>query len=44
MTAEALARWIAHPEAFKPGVEMPGYDHLDEAELMALARWLEGLK
>ena len=44
MTAEALADWIAHPEAFKPGVEMPGFDHMDEAELTTLARWLEGLK
>ena len=44
MTAEALADWIAHPEAFKPGVEMPDYDHLEKAELMTLARWLEGLK
>ncbi|EYD75282.1 Cytochrome c oxidase polypeptide II [Rubellimicrobium mesophilum DSM 19309] len=44
MTAEALADWIAHPEAFKPGVEMPGYNHMDEAELLTLATWLEGLK
>lgn len=44
MTADALAEWIAHPEAFKPGVEMPGYDHMEEAELMTLATWLEGLE
>jgi cytochrome c oxidase subunit II len=44
MTAEALAEWIAHPDAFKPGVEMPGYDHMAEDELMTLARWLEGLE
>jgi cytochrome c oxidase subunit 2 len=44
MTAEALAQWIAHPEAFKPGVEMPAYDHMDEDDLMTLAEWLEGLE
>ena len=44
MTAEALAQWIAQPEAFKPGAEMPAYDHMDEDDLMTLARWLEGLE
>ena len=44
MTVDALVDWIAHPEAFKPGVEMPGYDHMEEAELRTLAAWLEGLE
>jgi cytochrome c oxidase subunit 2 len=44
MTAEALARWIARPESFKPGVEMPAYDHMDANDLMTLAQWLEGLE
>ncbi|RVV96787.1 c-type cytochrome [Mesobaculum littorinae] len=44
MTSDALVDWIADPEAFKPGVEMPGYDHLPQEDMMALARWLEGLK
>lgn len=44
MTPEAIARWIAHPDAFKPGVEMPGYDHMSEADLMTLATWLAGLE
>lgn len=44
MTTEALQEWIADPERFKPGVEMPGYDHLTETERAALATYLMGLK
>ena len=44
MTVEALADWIRHPDEFNPGVEMPDYDHMDEADLTTLATWLEGLK
>ena len=42
--ARALRRWIAHTEEIKPGVSMPSYDHLDEAELVALSAYLEGLR
>ncbi len=44
VTVEAIARWVRDPEAFKPGVQMPGYDHLSNPDLQALAVWLEGLK
>nr|WP_246045305.1 cytochrome c oxidase subunit II [Rubellimicrobium roseum] len=44
MTADALTDWIRDPAAFKPGVEMPGYDHMDPDELATLALWLEGLR
>lgn len=43
MEAEALRNWIATPARFKPGVEMPGYNHLSEADLDALAAYLMGL-
>ncbi|ETX30396.1 cytochrome c oxidase subunit II [Roseivivax isoporae] len=43
MTAEALMRWIRDPEAIKPGAMMPGYDHLSDDDLSALAAYLEGL-
>lgn len=42
--AGALVSWIAHAEAFKPGVRMPAYGHLSKAELEALAAWLEALE
>jgi cytochrome c oxidase subunit 2 len=44
MNAGTLADWIRDPEAFKPGVEMPGYDHMDRGDLATLALWLEGLR
>ncbi|MHA6345739.1 cytochrome c oxidase subunit II [Roseivivax sp. CAU 1761] len=44
MTEEALVSWIRAPEAHKPGVEMPAYDHMDEADLATVARWLMELK
>ncbi len=44
-TPENLARWIANPEAIKPGVYMPGYGRtLSEADLQALVAYLETLK
>ncbi|WP_143535046.1 cytochrome c oxidase subunit II [Roseivivax jejudonensis] len=43
MTEDALVRWIRDPEAVKPGAMMPGYDHLPDADLRALAIYLEGL-
>lgn len=44
METEALKRWIAMPQAVKPGAKMPGYGHLSDDDLTALAAWLEGLK
>ncbi|WP_323764434.1 c-type cytochrome [Marinovum sp.] len=43
MEQPALARWLADPEHFKPGVEMPAYGHLPEEDLQALAQYLMGL-
>ena len=42
--AEALHRWIARTEHIKPGVLMPHFGMLPEADLQALAIYLEGLK
>jgi len=36
--------WIAHPDALKPGVEMPPFDHLSDDEISDLARYLRGLE
>jgi len=44
MTQTALKDWLRDPEAIKPGVRMPAYDHLDASDLTALAAFLEGLK
>jgi cytochrome c oxidase subunit 2 len=44
LNVEALANWIRDPDAFKPGAQMPGYDHMAEAELLTLAEWLEALE
>ncbi|MCA0849853.1 cytochrome c oxidase subunit II [Salipiger thiooxidans] len=44
MERDALIRWIRDPGALKPGARMPGYDHLSDAELSALATYLEGLE
>lgn len=41
---ETFARWIADPEALKPGAEMPAYAFLPQDELIALGHYLEGLK
>ena len=41
---EDLMRWIRDPAAFKPGAEMPAYDHLSEAQLSDLATYLRGLQ
>ncbi|MBN1236953.1 MAG: cytochrome c oxidase subunit II [Gammaproteobacteria bacterium] len=40
----SLAAWIEEPAAFKPGVQMPSYHMLGEAELGALAAYLEALR
>ena len=41
---DAFARWIAHTDVVKPEVDMPSYEHLDEASLAALATYLDSLK
>jgi cytochrome c oxidase subunit II len=41
---DVLARWIRHPEAFKPGVRMPAYPHMPDGDAVAIARWLRGLR
>ncbi|MEX3314955.1 cytochrome c oxidase subunit II [Sulfitobacter sp. PS-8MA] len=43
MTEDHLSRFIAHTEALKPEVAMPGYDHLSLEDLRALAAYLKGL-
>jgi cytochrome c oxidase subunit 2 len=43
MNREMLASWIADPQRHKPGVNMPGH-RFDDADLQALAAYLEGLK
>ncbi|RKF12718.1 cytochrome B [Roseovarius spongiae] len=43
MEKAALRDWVSDPARFKPGVEMPGFDHLTDAELEALASYLMGL-
>lgn len=40
----ALARFIAHAGAVKPGAAMPPFHHLAETEIAALARFLGSLK
>jgi cytochrome c oxidase subunit 2 len=42
--AEAFHRWIASTERIKPGVHMPQFGMLPDADLQALARYLEGLQ
>ncbi|HSW24637.1 MAG TPA: c-type cytochrome [Burkholderiaceae bacterium] len=44
MTAEALAGWIADPQAHKPGARMPAARDLPAADLQALAAYLLGLR
>lgn len=39
-----LARWIRHPEAFKPGVRMPAFSHMPERDAVLIARYLRELK
>ncbi len=43
-TPENLKAWIKDPQAFKPGVKMPGFAQLPEEDLEALVRYLDGLK
>ncbi|GAA0674330.1 cytochrome c oxidase subunit 2 [Sphingomonas insulae] len=43
MTTTNVARFVRHPQAIKPGVRMPAFPHLTEAEATAIARYLQGL-
>ncbi|MFD1343115.1 cytochrome c oxidase subunit II [Litorisediminicola beolgyonensis] len=43
MERAALIDWVRKPDAIKPGARMPGYDHLSDEDLSALAAYLEGL-
>lgn len=42
-TDDALRKWIANPERFKPGVRMPG-TALPDSEMVALTAYLQGLR
>ncbi len=42
--AGSFARWVAYIQHIKPGARMPGFDHLDQPSLAALAAFLDGLK
>lgn len=44
MTREALAAWLANPEAVKPDARMPAYGELPEASREAILDFLMGLK
>lgn len=42
---EDVARWIRHPEQFRPGTPMPTYEKLvDEDAAVRLARYVQGMK
>jgi len=40
----ALAQWVAHTQALKPGARMPDYGRLDTATVDAIADWLWSLQ
>ncbi|WP_258042820.1 cytochrome c oxidase subunit II [Sphingomonas sp. NBWT7] len=44
MTTANVAAFIRHPEAAKPGVRMPAFPHISQAEATEIARYLQGLK
>ncbi|WP_418594570.1 c-type cytochrome [Ponticoccus sp. (in: a-proteobacteria)] len=43
-TLDDMERWLAHTGELKPGVEMPTYDQLPDADRRALALYLKGLE
>lgn len=43
-TVDALRRWIAYPKRVKPGAKMPSFAMLPEAEIEAIAVYLNGLE
>ncbi len=44
MNVDTLAAWISEPAAFKPGVEMPSYAMLPEADIRSIAVFLSELR
>ena len=42
--ADSFRRWIADIQHIKPGARMPGFEHLDQEALTALAAFLDGLR
>jgi cytochrome c oxidase subunit 2 len=44
MTTANIAGFIRHPERTKPGVRMPAFPQMTDAEAIRIARYLEGLK
>jgi cytochrome c oxidase subunit 2 len=40
----SLQDWVADPQAFKPGANMPSYGHVDAATLADLAAYLDQLR
>jgi cytochrome c oxidase subunit II len=43
-SAENLALFIAEPDRFKPGVQMPAFGMLPNDDIRMIAAWLKGLK
>lgn len=43
-TPDNLTQWIRNAQSVKPGVLMPAFDNISDADLSALATYLEGLK
>ena len=43
-TVDAFVRWLRHTDKVKPGVHMPVFAMLPDAELQALAAYLDGLE
>jgi cytochrome c oxidase subunit II len=43
-TRDNLLKWLTAPASIKPGVGMPAFGHLPEAELAAIADYLGGLR
>ena len=43
MTTANVAGFIRHPQTYKPGVRMPAFPQLTEAEAQTIARYLQGL-
>jgi cytochrome c oxidase subunit 2 len=43
-TPDALRRFIAHAGEVKPGLRMPDYERLSEADVAAIAAWLGTLQ
>ncbi|MBZ9765296.1 c-type cytochrome [Mesorhizobium sp. CA6] len=43
-TEEAIARFVARPDLFKPGVKMPAFNMLPQTEIQTIARYLKALQ